>query len=105
MSDFQINQIVSQMRELAAQAKSHDTPNSKSEGVEFASLLKTSIDKVNDMQLNAGELTHAFEQGDKNVDLPQVMIALQKAGLSFEAMRQVRNKLVSAYEDIKNMPV
>jgi flagellar hook-basal body complex protein FliE len=33
------------------------------------------------------------------------MINLQKASLSFQQMVQVRNKLVSAYQDVMNMPV
>jgi len=37
--------------------------------------------------------------------LPEVMIALQKASLSFQAMTEVRNRLVSAYQDIMNMPI
>jgi flagellar hook-basal body complex protein FliE len=39
------------------------------------------------------------------VNLPEVMIALQKASLSFQAMTEVRNKLVNAYQDIMNMPI
>jgi len=36
---------------------------------------------------------------------PEVMIALQKANLSFQAMTEVRNRLVSAYQEIMNMPI
>jgi flagellar hook-basal body complex protein FliE len=39
------------------------------------------------------------------MDLSQVMIAVQKSSLSFEAMVQVRNKLVEAYKDVMNMPI
>ncbi|MEW8162842.1 MAG: flagellar hook-basal body complex protein FliE [Candidatus Thiodiazotropha endolucinida] len=39
------------------------------------------------------------------MDLAQVMIAAQKSSLSFEAMVQVRNKLVEAYKDVMNMPI
>lgn len=71
----------------------------------FGDLLKTAIDKVNETQKAAGKLTTAFEQGDPSVDLPQVMIGLQKASVSFQAMTQVRNRLVSAYEDISKLPI
>ena len=47
----------------------------------------------------------ALERGDKSVALPEVMIALQKASLSFQAMTEVRNRLVSAYQEIMNMPI
>jgi flagellar hook-basal body complex protein FliE len=43
--------------------------------------------------------------GDPQVDITQVMIQMQKASVSFEAMNQVRNRLVSAYQDIMNMPI
>ena len=41
--------------------------------------------------------------GDRDVNLVDVMIGLQKASLSFQAMTQVRNRLVSAYQDVMNM--
>jgi flagellar hook-basal body complex protein FliE len=43
--------------------------------------------------------------GTSKVDLSDVMIASQKASVSFQAMTQVRNKLVQAYQDIMQMPV
>ena len=47
----------------------------------------------------------AFERGAPGVDLPQVMIEMQKSSVSFRAVTEVRNRLVSAYQDIMNMPV
>ena len=47
----------------------------------------------------------AYESGNRDVSLPDVMIQLQKANLSFQAMTQVRNRLVSAYQDIMNMQI
>ncbi|MBR9885467.1 MAG: flagellar hook-basal body complex protein FliE, partial [Oceanospirillales bacterium] len=47
----------------------------------------------------------AYELGDPSVDLPQVMIQAQKASVSFQAMTQVRNRLVSAYEEIMKMSI
>ncbi|MDF1762492.1 MAG: flagellar hook-basal body complex protein FliE [Oleibacter sp.] len=72
---------------------------------DFQSMFKNAIDKVNDNQKVAGNLATRFEQGDASVDLPEVMIALQKSSVSFQAMTQVRNKLVEAYKDVMNMPV
>lgn len=71
----------------------------------FGTLLKGAVDKVNESQLQAKELSTAYEKGDPTVDLPQVMISLQKSSISFQAMLQVRNRLVSAYEDISKMPM
>ena len=47
----------------------------------------------------------ALERGDKSASLPEVMIALQKASLSFQAMTEVRNRLVNAYQEVMNMPI
>ena len=72
---------------------------------EFGDLLKRSIDAVNDTQQKAGALRDAFEKGQENLDLADVMIAVQKSSVSFQAMVEVRNKLVEAYKDVMNMPV
>ena len=49
------------------------------------------------------QLRHAID--DDGIDLAQVMIAAQKSSVSFQAMVEVRNKLVEAYKDVMNMPV
>jgi flagellar hook-basal body complex protein FliE len=67
--------------------------------------LKQSIDQVNAMQQEASKLSSAFSAGDPSVDVTEVMIALQKAGVAFQAMTEVRNRLVSAYQDVMSMPV
>lgn len=72
---------------------------------EFSNLLSSAINKVNDTQMNAGALARAYETGDGNVDLTEVMVSLQKASISFQAATQVRNKLVEAYKEVMNMPV
>jgi flagellar hook-basal body complex protein FliE len=68
-------------------------------------MLKQTIGAVNDTQQTAGKMTEAFESGDTNVSLAEVMVASQKASVSFQAMLQVRNKLVEAYQDVMNMPM
>jgi len=50
-------------------------------------------------------LSQRFALGDDSVNLSDVMISMQKAGISFQSTVQVRNKLVSAYQDIMNMQV
>ncbi|NOY62505.1 MAG: flagellar hook-basal body complex protein FliE [Gammaproteobacteria bacterium] len=109
MSEINTTQLLSQIRamKVAAQggAAMEQTGGQAAQQVEFSSMLKGAIDKVNETQKSAGALKTAFEMGDPNVTLPQAMIATQKAGISFQAMTQVRNKLVSAYQDVMNMPV
>ena len=72
---------------------------------DFAAVLKSSIDQVNTTQMQAQSMTQAFEVDAPGVQLHDVMISLSKANVSFQQMVQVRNKLVSAYQDIMNMQV
>ena len=72
---------------------------------DFQTMFANGINAVNDNQKAAKELATRFEQGDPTVDLPDVMIAMQKSSVSFQAMTQVRNKLVEAYKDVMNMPL
>lgn len=72
---------------------------------DFASILGAAINEVNAQQQTAAQLATSFDLGTPGVDLTQVMIESQKAALSFRAMSEVRNKLVSAYQDIMNMPL
>jgi len=106
MNNVSMDQLLSQLRETAAQANGGRLTVSDVENhINFTDVLTNAIDKVNDMQQQAGKLSDAFVSGDKSVDLTQVMVAGQKANISFEAMVQVRNKLVSAYQEIMNMQI
>lgn len=108
MSEIDITRVLADMRALAADAKRQtgalpDTGDLNAP--DFGELLKQSIDKVNATQQAAGAMTERFETGDPDVDLTEVMLALQKADISFKAMTEVRNKLVDAYREIMNMPI
>jgi flagellar hook-basal body complex protein FliE len=50
-------------------------------------------------------MIRSFELGTGEASVAEVMVAMQKASLSFEAVTQVRNRLVEAYRDIMNMPI
>jgi flagellar hook-basal body complex protein FliE len=71
----------------------------------FSDALKASLDQLNASQVSADQLGKKFVQGDNSVGLSDVMIAMQKASISFQATIQVRNKLVTAYHDIMNMQI
>jgi flagellar hook-basal body complex protein FliE len=73
--------------------------------VDFSATLKATLDHVNQRQTEAEDLGKGFAMGNDNVSLSDVMIAEQKAIISLQATVQVRNKLISAYHDIMNMPV
>lgn len=101
--------LMLQMRSLAAEA-AQQTPatggveNGAEKTDNFADLLSDSINAVNNEQHKSGDMKKAFEQG-ADVDLSDVMVQAQKASLSFQAMTQVRNKLVEAYKDVMHMPI
>ncbi|MDD5299455.1 MAG: flagellar hook-basal body complex protein FliE [Gallionella sp.] len=73
--------------------------------LDFANVLKSSLDGVAQAQSKAEALQKAFVLGDNNVSLSDTMIAMQKAGINLQTTIQVRNKVVQAYNDIMNMQV
>lgn len=110
-----INSVLLQMRQMQVQlhgqlerpgeSAAALRPGEQVQAPNFGEMMANAVDNVNEQQMQAKEMATAYERGDPNVDLTQVMISIQKASLSFEAMNQVRNRLVRAYEDIMNMPV
>lgn len=71
---------------------------------DFSAAISNALQQVNAQQAKASEISEAYERGDTH-DIVSVMIERQKASLGFETTLQVRNKLLSAYRDIMNMPV
>lgn len=70
----------------------------------FQDALKSALDSVNDVQRKSQDISAAYERGEVT-DVAKVMLARQEAGIAFEATLQVRNKLLSAYQDIMRMGV
>lgn len=98
--------LIGQMRALAAEAGSKPAAaGGHGQSTDFAAALKAAVDGVNQSQQQATTLQQQFAAGDNNRSLSDVMLAAQKANLSFQAMLQVRNKLVTAYQDIMNLQV
>lgn len=102
-----IEQMLSALRTTAAQASGKPAAESApaAGGSDFAQVLKNSIDKVNQTQQQADQMAEKLAAGDTSQNLHEVMIALQSASVSFQEMVQVRNKLVSAYQDVMNIQV
>lgn len=102
-----IDQLLGQMRAAAALAGGEKSASTSSAtgAPDFAEVLKSSINQVNAQQLQADEMARQYELGNTEVPLHEVMMSLQKASLSFQTMVQVRNKLVTAYQEVMNMPV
>jgi len=90
---------------MAAQAGGEGAPAEGTGGAEFGEALKSALEQVNAAQNDAAQLQQQFDLNAPNVELHEVMASLQKASLSFQTMVQVRNRLVSAYQEIMNMQV
>jgi len=67
-------------------------------------MVRNALDSVNALQQEARQLTLAHERGE-NVPLTDVVLAMHKSSVAFEATLQIRNKVMKAYEDIRNMPI
>ena len=72
---------------------------------DFASELKTALDTISQTQIHAQNQAKAFELGEPNIALNEVMVNMQKSTVSLQFGIQVRNKLVAAYQEIMNMNV
>ena len=71
---------------------------------DFRETLTNALREVNELQLQAGDNTNRLSAGE-NVDLHEVMVASAEAGVAFELMMEIRNKLLEAYQEIQRMQV
>lgn len=106
------NQLLTQMRAMQAQASDSVKPaalqpgqEQSSDRVDFSKAMQNAVGQVNQLQQSSGDLKTAFEMGDPNVNLVDVMMASQKASVAFEATLQVRNKMVEAYQEVMRMSI
>jgi len=99
------NQVLQQLHETrsAGGSATVEAPQQPTGGG-FAETLRGALDGVNASQSRASQLTDAYERGE-TTDIAKVMLARQESGIAFEATLQVRNKLLSAYQDIMRMGV
>lgn len=110
---MEIDRVLAQIRTIRAEAggtlggvaKPRAAEDGATAAVSFAAVLRSGLEQVNAAQQGARRAATDFELGKPGVDLPQVMLEMQKASVSFRAAVEVRNKLVGAYQEIMNMPV
>ena len=114
MSDMAIDSVLAQIRSLSTKAGSGlggvsagaaAGATGSVSGPAFGTLLKQGIDAVNSSQQSASALADSWERGAPGVDLAKVMVESQKAAVQFRALTEVRNRFVSAYQDIMNMSI
>jgi flagellar hook-basal body complex protein FliE len=101
MSDFTVYNNLPRIMPAPAGVKTPGSGPAAADG--FGGVLKNAISQVNDLQNGSQTELQKFMNNDS--DLHSVMIALEKADLSFQMMMQVRNKIVSAYQEIMKTQV
>lgn len=97
-----INRVLPGLLESVGQSKPPSA--GKTDGPGFAEQLGKLIDATNEAQIESGKIQEAFLSGEP-VELHQVMIKAEEAGLTMDLLMEVRNKLVTAYKDLVTMPM
>ncbi len=94
------SQLLQQLQQPAAAQP--EAPAGPASG--FGTALQGALQQVSDTQNQSAALSEAYEKGEVT-DIAKVMLARQEAGVAFEATLQVRNRLLTAYQDIMRMGV
>lgn len=81
-----------------------ENPANRGERVEFSEIFEGALDHVSGLQQAADQMRTDIEMG-VSTDLVGTMIASEKSSLAFQGVIQVRNRVVSAYETVYNMPI
>ena len=104
---MEINAVLEQMRAMRAQAGQDIAPPlTPVEGqLNFGTVLSETLQSVSETQASAQDLSLRYVSGDESVNLAETMVTMQKASLSFESVVQVRNKVLSAYQEVMSMSV
>ncbi|MFD1215476.1 MULTISPECIES: flagellar hook-basal body complex protein FliE [Microbulbifer] len=97
--------LLNSMQGMASEASGKPAIADLSVGVSFGGALRESLERINALQGESAAKARAFQSGDPDVALHEVMIAGQKASVAFEMGVQVRNRLLNAYKDVMNMQV
>lgn len=97
------NTITSGLPAFSGTLPTHPTtPSSSGAGGGFGDTLKNAINDVNDLSDNSDQKVAELVKGDRQ-DVHNVMIAVEKADIAFQLMMQVRNKIVSAYQEVSKL--
>lgn len=109
MSVPAIQSALQQLQVLASQAVGQSTSAAESAAAVgqggFAAELRASIQRIEQMQRTASDKALALQAGEPGVELPDVMMDMQKASIALQMGVQVRNRLLTAYKDVMNMQV
>ncbi|MGD8325229.1 MAG: flagellar hook-basal body complex protein FliE [Gammaproteobacteria bacterium] len=104
--ETEIGSVLAQIRELSQRIDSGPAKLQTPErGEGFSTAFREAIEAVNAHQRSAEVLTEKFQAGDPNTSIAEVVVEMQKASVSFQAMSEARNRIVDAYREIMNMSV
>lgn len=96
--------LINTMDQLRGEATVMPADRPHGDQVNFGAVMQSALNSIDQQQHQASQLQAAVETGQSD-DLVGAMVASQKAGLSFSALVQVRNRLVSGFDEIMRMPV
>lgn len=99
---FERSKLLRELQRPNAAAEASEAAQTPQGG--FGDTLKQALAGVNETQGRASALSEAYERGEVT-DIAKVMLARQEAGIAFEATLQVRNKLISAYQETMRMGI
>ncbi|MEL7445351.1 MAG: flagellar hook-basal body complex protein FliE [Pseudomonadota bacterium] len=90
------------LQDVRSATETKGASNEAAPGIDFADTLGSALKNVSAIQQRSSDMQAAYERGEVT-DIAQVMLARQESGVAFEATLQVRNKLLTAYQDIMRM--
>lgn len=99
-----VNRLVPGLIERLDVNRTGQTATGKPSEADFGELLSNMLNQVNELQMDAGKLQEAFMSGEP-VELHQVMIKAQEAGIAMDLLLEIRNKLLNAYNELMRMPM
>ncbi|WP_342323925.1 flagellar hook-basal body complex protein FliE [Kosakonia sp. BYX6] len=102
-----LDQIQSQARQVSDVSSLNPFASTRKteSNSQFSNILLNSINNISDMQTQAKSQSQAYLSGAEGIGLNDVMVSIQKSSVALNLGVQVRNKLVSAYQEIMSMPV
>jgi len=98
-----INGIGSILSSIATQPAAATGGTNAASGASFADVFQSAVGDVDALQNSADQQVASVMQGAANADIGKTMVSVEKADIAFQLMMQVRNKVVSAYQEMEKM--
>lgn len=104
LQDGNLSRIMEHGSKVEAPVSPQAENDASAVGGSFSNMLQKSLDKVNELQLQADRAAQELVAG-RNKNIHETMLMMEKADMSFRMMMQVRNKVIEAYREIMRMQV